>query len=104
MAINEAIEIAKILGAERTGGFVNGVLDAVRKGDFDLEKGVESVVDSSESSVDLDSTNRAKSKNIKKGTNQKRFTKKGANRPKPVIARKSAGLTKQSKNKKESSY
>ncbi|MGX2981993.1 transcription antitermination factor NusB [Helicobacter sp. 23-1045] len=45
VAINEAIEIAKILGDERTGGFVNGVLDAVRKGDFDLEKGVESVVE-----------------------------------------------------------
>ncbi|MGX3010991.1 transcription antitermination factor NusB [Helicobacter sp. 23-1044] len=61
VAINEAIEIAKILGSERTGGFVNGVLDAVRKGDFDLEKGVESVVDLSESSVDLDSANRTKS-------------------------------------------
>ena len=41
VAINEAIEIAKILGAENTGRFVNGVLDAIRKGGFDLEKGVE---------------------------------------------------------------
>lgn len=41
VAINEAIEIAKILGAENTGKFVNGVLDAIRKGEFDLTKGVE---------------------------------------------------------------
>ena len=125
VAINEAIEIAKILGAENTGRFVNGVLDAVRKGDFDLAKGVESaenMTDSREVSADLDSANRTKNKNVKKGTNQKRFTKKGANRkntnanqktanpkstnpktknrPHPVIARKSAGLTKQSKQNK----
>ena len=31
VAINEAIEIAKILGAENTGRFVNGVLDAINK-------------------------------------------------------------------------
>lgn len=31
VAINEAIEIAKILGEENTGKFVNGVLDAVSK-------------------------------------------------------------------------
>ena len=88
VAINEAIEIAKILGAENTGRFVNGVLDAVRKGEFDLEKGVENaenMIDSREVSADsvdssADSANRAKNKNIKKGTNQKRFTKKGANR------------------------
>lgn len=41
VAINEAIEIAKILGAENTGKFVNGVLDAIRKGEFDLTKGME---------------------------------------------------------------
>ncbi len=102
VAINEAIEIAKILGAERTGGFVNGVLDAVSKGDFDLTKGVENMTDSHKVSVDL--ANRSKSKNVKSGTNQKRFTKKGANRPHKIIMRKSAGLTKQSKNKKESPY
>ena len=45
VAINEAIEIAKILGAENTGKFVNGVLDAIRKGEFDLTKGVEVVKD-----------------------------------------------------------
>ena len=98
VAINEAIEIAKILGAERTGGFVNGVLDAVSKGDFDLTKGVENMADSREVSVDL--ANPAKSKNVKSGANQKRFTKKGANCPHKVIARKSAGLTKQSKQNK----
>ena len=47
VAINEAIEIAKILGAENTGKFVNGVLDAIRKGEFDLTKGVESSGNSS---------------------------------------------------------
>ena len=47
VAINEAIEIAKILGAENTGRFVNGVLDAIRKGGFDLEKGVETHKNSS---------------------------------------------------------
>lgn len=78
VAINEAIEIAKILGAERTGGFVNGVLDAVSKGDFDLIKGVENMADSREVSLDL--ANSAKSKNVKSGANQKRFTKKGTNR------------------------
>ena len=98
VAINEAIEIAKILGAENTGRFVNGVLDAVRKGEFDLEKGVESaenMTDSREVSTDLDSVNRAKGKNVKKGTNPK-TTK----RSRPVIARKSAGLTTQSKQNK----
>ncbi len=47
VAINEAIEIAKILGAENTGKFVNGVLDAISKGGFDLTKGVESAKNSS---------------------------------------------------------
>ena len=98
VAINEAIEIAKILGAERTVGFVNGVLDAVSKGDFDLTKGVENMADSREVSVDL--ANPAKSKNVKSGANQKRFTKKSANCPHKVIARKSVGLTKQSKQNK----
>ncbi len=62
VAINEAIEIAKILGAENTGKFVNGVLDAISKGGFDLTKGVESVKNSSlgASCVDLqNSMNRA---------------------------------------------
>lgn len=96
VAINEAIEIAKILGAERTGGFVNGVLDAVSKGDFDLTKGVENMADSHK--VRLDLANSAKNKNIK--SSAKRFTKKGANCPHKVIVRKSAGLTKQSKQNK----
>ncbi len=78
VAINEAIEIAKILGEENTGRFVNGVLDAVSKGDFDLTKGVENMVDSHKVSLDL--ANPAKSKNVKSGANQKRFTKKGTNR------------------------
>lgn len=101
VAINEAIEIAKILGAERTVGFVNGVLDAVSKGDFDLTKGVENMADSREVSLDL--ANPAKSKNVKSGANQKRFTKKSANCPHKVIARKSAGLTKQSKSRNSKS-
>lgn len=72
VAINEAIEIAKILGAENTGRFVNGVLDAISKGEFDLEKGV----------ILQKPTNVANRVNLanKKGANQKRFAKNGANR------------------------
>ena len=75
VAINEAIEIAKILGEENTGRFVNGVLDAVRKGEFDLEKGVEVALDSRESSADLG----VDSDLSPKPANQKRFVKKSAN-------------------------
>ena len=74
VAINEAIEIAKILGAENTGRFVNGVLDAVRKGEFDLENGVESAIDSREVSADLDSTNRANQKGANRNIKPKNAT------------------------------
>ena len=33
VAINEGIELAKLFGNERSGGFVNGLLDRVAKGD-----------------------------------------------------------------------
>lgn len=37
VAINEALEIAKILGAENTGKFVNGILDTIAKQKMDLK-------------------------------------------------------------------
>ena len=43
VAINEAVEVAKKFGSEDSGGFVNGILDAVRKlaesGEIDINAG-----------------------------------------------------------------
>ena len=54
VAINEAIEIAKILGAENTGKFVNGVLDAINK-----QKLANSSCDSGNLSLELHSADLA---------------------------------------------
>lgn len=83
VAINEAIEIAKILGAERTGGFVNGVLDAVSKG---KNVNAKKVVNDKKAT---NPANPKKSANLdaKSGANLKRNTKpKSTNRSHPAIA------------------
>lgn len=102
VAINEAIEIAKILGAERTGGFVNGVLDAVSKG---KNVNAKKVVNDKKAT---NPANPKKSANLgtKSGANLKRNTKpKSTNRSHPAIARRTNEMsaTKQTKSRNSKS-
>ena len=105
VAINEAIEIAKILGAERTGGFVNGVLDAVSKG---KNVNAKKVVNDKKATNPANPANPKKSANLgtKSGANLKRNTKpKSTNRPRPAIARRTNEMsaTKQTKSRNSKS-
>lgn len=80
IVINEAIEIAKILGAEHTGKFVNGVLDAINKGNFDLINGVEITLNSNESILvsNVKQTNQKKNINLNKSHTTNRINQKNA--------------------------